>query len=158
MNMADRDLRTLLIIKNVAGFKSVRSGLKYLGDGPTPKTINEKVYGLDQIAKKLGFNWSKQADIKRTQRTLRRFKIPYSKKGNKVYVYQSDINNFKEQILTGKRAIAEFLGISTKTLSRWLKLPRYAKVPIVRDKTLYANKHKLYKWNIMRMARKSGVT
>ena len=89
MKTFNENIRTLSLIKNLTGLKSIRSVLPYLVDNPLPQKI-EKVIGLENIAKCLGFNWSKQADIKRVQRTLRKFKIPYSKEGNKIWVYKSD--------------------------------------------------------------------
>jgi hypothetical protein len=117
---------------------------------------NEPVEGLENIAKALGFNWSKQADVKKTYRALRRFKIPFEKNGNKILVYQKDIANYRK-LLIGKKKIAHFLGISQKTLSKWLKTNRRLRGMFSGDKTIYIEKKRLWLWNEGRKLRKIGI-
>jgi hypothetical protein len=146
------------MIKGPLGIESLRGTLIYADDNyPRLKNPEEQIFGLLNIARAMGFTGSNAATIKKAQRTIKKYSIPYVKQCNKIAVYRYDIALFKQQSLIGKKAIADFLEISTKTLSRWLKLKKYAKMPIVRDKTLLATRNKLRRWNIMRVARKVGL-
>lgn len=140
------------------GIDSLRGTLIYADDNyPRLKNPEEQIYGLLKIARTLGFKGRNAAAIKKAQRTIKKFSIPYVKQGNKIAVYRYDIELFNQQSLIGKKAIADFLEISTKTLSRWSKSKKYAKMPVERDKTYYAKRNELRRWNIMRVARKLGL-
>ena len=152
------ELASLLQLREVMRVESIRATLIYSDDdNPRLKYPEERIYGLANIAHALGFKGKNTATIKRAQRTIKKYSIDCAKAGNKIATKRYDIELFKQQSLIGKKAIADFLEISTKTLSRWLKLKKYAKMPVVREKTLYAKRNDLRRWNIMRVARKTGA-
>jgi len=120
-----KDLSSLLMIREPLGIESLRGTLIYADDNyPRLKNPEELIYGLLKIARALGFKGSNAATIKKAQRTIKKFSILYIKQGNKIVVSRYDIELFKQQSLFGKKAIADFLEISTKTLSRWSKLKK----------------------------------
>lgn len=152
------ELASLLKLREVMGVESIRATLIYSDDDyPRLKTPKEQIYGLVNIARALGYKGSKAAKIKRAQRMIKKYSIHCVKQGNKIAVKRDEIELFKQQSLIGKKAIADFLEISTKTLSRWLKLKKYTKMSVAREKTLYAKRNDLRRWNIMRVARKIGA-
>jgi DNA-binding transcriptional regulator YiaG len=153
-----KELSLLLILREQMGINSLRGMLIYADDNyPRLKNEGEQIFGLINIAHALGYKGSKEAKIKRAQRTIKKFSLQCTKQGNKIAASRYDIELFKQQSLVGKKTIADFLEISTKTLSRWLKSKRYAKIPIRREKMLYANRNALRRWNIMRVARNIGL-
>ena len=152
------ELASLVLIKAPLGINSLRGALIYADDDyPRLKNREEQICGLDNIALALGYKGSKATRIKRTQRWIKKYSIHCVKQGNKIAVYRYDIELFNQQSLIGKKAVADFLEISTKTLSRWLKLKKCAKMPVVREKSFHAKRNTLRRWNIMRVSRKLGL-
>jgi hypothetical protein len=115
-----------------------------------------KVTGLKNIANALKVSGTEKAALKRTYRILRVFDITFEKNGRHITVYQRDIDAYNN-LIVGKKAIAEFLQIHRTTLERWLKKNKRFRHMLKGEKTLYINKDKLCKWNDGRKLKMVGL-
>lgn len=74
------------------------------------------------------------ADRKRFYRMAKKYGFPIHYKGNRVYMFTSDIETINKRYLLGMSVIAKYLEVHIKTLYKWLK--RFPKMPIDREKEI----------------------
>lgn len=153
-------LAKLIKVKELLRFETIRSTFQYLQD-KEPNYSNKKIYGLRLIGQFIDsvcrLNWSKNSYEKNARNFINRFALPCHKEGKYLYVLKSDIRRLKNNTLIGHNDISAFLGIHRSTLTRWLKSRKYRKLPVKREKTLYADKHKLYEWHLLKIAKRLKI-
>ena len=159
------DLRLCLLRKEFSGFSTIRSTFPYLEDRKPVRSRAAKKKKAIRSREKIGrfvnslfrLNWSEGAIEKNVVNFLKRFKIPYAKEGKYLCVQKTDILELRRDWAVGPEEIATYLEIHRSTLSRWMKDRRYRKMPVVRGKTIYANKLKLRQWRLLTIARNLGL-